>query len=111
MRFILFLHESHLIIVLNASIKLIILSRINLIKNKNSFVTLRVLLMPMMFFTFQYKVYEEIYQVFGDGDEIITTEKTSKLVYMEQVIKETLRLYPSIPLFLRHLQDDVKICE
>lgn len=56
-------------------------------------------------------MYDEIYEVFGNGDEIITIEETSKLVYLEQVIKETLRLYPIGPLLLRQLQDDVKICE
>lgn len=33
----------------------------------------------------------------------------AKLVYMDQVIKETLRMYPSAPFILRKLQDDVKI--
>jgi cytochrome P450 family 4 len=45
----------------------------------------------------------------GDGDESITIEDTNKLVYLEQVIKETLRLFPVAPMFLRVLQDDVKI--
>lgn len=54
-------------------------------------------------------MYDEIYDVFGDGDQIITIEDTTRLVYMEQVLKETLRLYPTGPVILRQLQDDVKI--
>lgn len=45
----------------------------------------------------------------GDGDQTITIEDTTKLVYLEQVIRETLRLYPVGPVILRQLQDDVKI--
>jgi cytochrome P450 family 4 len=59
----------------------------------------------------QDKVYDEIYHVLGDTDQLITIEDTTKLVYLEQCIRETLRLYPIGPLLLRQLQDDVKICE
>ncbi|CAH1715439.1 unnamed protein product [Aphis gossypii] len=57
----------------------------------------------------QDKVYDEIFEVLGDGDQTITIEDTTKLVYLEQCIRETLRLYPLVPVFLRQLQDDVKI--
>lgn len=57
----------------------------------------------------QSKVYDEIYDVFGDGDQTITTEDTTKLVYLEQVLKETLRLFPVLPVVFRELQDDIKI--
>ncbi|XP_001951034.3 cytochrome P450 4C1 [Acyrthosiphon pisum] len=57
----------------------------------------------------QDKVYDEIYEVLGDGDQTITIEDTTKLVYLEQCLRETLRLYPIGPLLLRQLQDDVKI--
>lgn len=59
----------------------------------------------------QDKVYDEIYHVLGDTDQLITIEDTTKLVYLEQCIRETLRLYPIGPLLLRQLQDDIKICE
>jgi len=49
--------------------------------------------------------------VFGESDQTITMEDTTKLVYLEQVIKETLRMYPVGPLLLREIQDDLKICE
>lgn len=58
---------------------------------------------------FQDKVYDEIYNVLGDDDQTISIEDTTKLVYLEQVLRETLRLYPVGPVLLRQLQDDVKI--
>ncbi|XP_060876038.1 cytochrome P450 4C1-like isoform X2 [Metopolophium dirhodum] len=57
----------------------------------------------------QDKVYNEIYDIFGGSEETITIEDTTKLVYLEQVLKETLRLYPVGPVLLRELQDDLKI--
>ncbi|KAF0752653.1 cytochrome P450 4C1-like isoform X1, partial [Aphis craccivora] len=67
------------------------------------------LLMLAMHPEIQDKVYDEIFEVLGDGDQTITIEDTTKLIYLDQCIRETLRLYPLVPLFLRQLQDDVKI--
>ncbi|VVC31200.1 Cytochrome P450, E-class, group I,Cytochrome P450,Cytochrome P450, conserved site, partial [Cinara cedri] len=57
----------------------------------------------------QDRVYDEIYSILGDSDEPITFEQTTSLVYLKQVIHETLRLFPTAPVMLRQLQDDVKI--
>ncbi|KAL4123114.1 hypothetical protein QTP88_015344 [Uroleucon formosanum] len=57
----------------------------------------------------QDKVYNEIYDIFGDSDETITMEDTTRLVYLEQVLKEILRMYPAAPLLLREIQGDLKI--
>jgi len=59
----------------------------------------------------QDKVYNEIYDVLGDSDEAICIESIHKLSYLEQVLMETLRLYPVAPIFFRQLEDDVKICK
>lgn len=47
----------------------------------------------------------------GDSDETITIEDISKLAYMDQVIRETLRMFPIGPLILRQVQDDIKLGE
>ncbi|VVC31248.1 Cytochrome P450, E-class, group I,Cytochrome P450,Cytochrome P450, conserved site [Cinara cedri] len=57
----------------------------------------------------QDRVYDEIYTILGDSDEPITIEQTTSLVYLKQVIHETLRLFPIAPVMLRQLQDDVTI--
>ncbi|XP_050545260.1 cytochrome P450 4C1-like isoform X3 [Daktulosphaira vitifoliae] len=67
------------------------------------------ILMLAIYQDIQDKVYNEIYQIMGESDRIITIEDTVKFVYLEQCIKETLRLYPVTPIIVRYLQDDVKI--
>ena len=59
----------------------------------------------------QDEVYNEIYNVVGDSDRDLTPEDTANFVYLEQVIKETLRMYPTISVFTRQLVEDIKISE
>lgn len=56
-------------------------------------------------------MYDEIYNIFGDDNRSISFDDTLKLVYLNQVLEETMRLYPVGPMVIRLLQDDVKICE
>jgi len=59
----------------------------------------------------QDEVYDEIYNVVGDSDRDLTPEDTANFAYLEQVIKETLRMYPTISVFTRQLVEDIKVSE
>ncbi|XP_050670866.1 cytochrome P450 4C1-like [Leptidea sinapis] len=55
----------------------------------------------------QQKVYNELQEVFGDSDRILEKEDLPKLQYLERAIKETLRLYCSVPFILRRADTDI----
>lgn len=49
----------------------------------------------------QKKLRDEIQQVYREANGDVTYEDMSKLIYMEMVINETLRLYPVLPMIAR----------
>ncbi|XP_068607156.1 cytochrome P450 4V8, partial [Brachionichthys hirsutus] len=55
------------------------------------------------------KVQRELQEVFGASDRHATTDDLRKLKYLECVIKEALRLFPSVPFFARSLGEDCRI--
>lgn len=58
----------------------------------------------------QLKCIKEIDDVFGmDLKQPSTLTKLNELSYMELVIKESLRLYPSVPAVGRHAMEDVQL--
>lgn len=56
----------------------------------------------------QRKVFEEIQTEIGN-DEVLTLPHLNKLHYLELVIKESLRLYPSVPYYARKLSEEATI--
>lgn len=60
----------------------------------------------------QAKVHEEIDSIFADDMERdVTIEDVKQLKYMECVVKESMRLYPPVPLIARNVDEDMQVGE
>ncbi len=55
----------------------------------------------------QEKVYREINDVFGSNDVEFSGEVLNTLKYLDQVVRETMRMFPIIPMISRQLHDDM----
>ncbi|KAM4050011.1 cytochrome P450 4V2-like [Anomaloglossus baeobatrachus] len=54
----------------------------------------------------QLEVHKELDEVFGESDRPVTMEDLKNLRYLEAVIKEALRLFPSVPFYARTICED-----
>ncbi|XP_077135751.1 cytochrome P450 4V2 [Ranitomeya variabilis] len=57
----------------------------------------------------QKKVHKELDDTFGQSDRPVTMEDMKKLRYLEAVVKEALRIFPSVPFFARTITEDCTI--
>ena len=57
----------------------------------------------------QEKLHEELDEVFGDSKEPATMKQLAQLNYLDRVIKENLRLNPSVPVISRRLIQNVEL--
>ncbi|CAD0205623.1 unnamed protein product [Chrysodeixis includens] len=57
----------------------------------------------------QDKAFAEIQEVLGDGDRDVEKPDLSKLVYLEAVLKESMRMFTIVPVIARKLDRDVKL--
>ncbi|KAK7588226.1 hypothetical protein V9T40_005471 [Parthenolecanium corni] len=69
------------------------------------------LLMLAMNSEVQERAYKEIEQILGTDERPILMEDVNKMVFLEQCIRETLRLFPPGPLILRKATKDVPLSD
>ncbi|CAN2388657.1 fatty acid omega-oxidation [Pristimantis euphronides] len=57
----------------------------------------------------QERVHKELDEIFGKSDRPLTMDDIKKLTYLEAVIKEGLRIFPSVPFFARTITENCTI--
>ncbi|XP_073951347.1 cytochrome P450 4d2-like [Choristoneura fumiferana] len=57
----------------------------------------------------QEKVFEELHEVLEYGDKAVTAADLPRLKYLDAVVKETLRLYPPVPIIVRLATSDTEL--
>uniref|UniRef100_A0AC34FJG5 Cytochrome P450 n=1 Tax=Panagrolaimus sp. ES5 TaxID=591445 RepID=A0AC34FJG5_9BILA len=57
----------------------------------------------------QEKIYEELKGIMETSDAEITHEDVGRMKYLEQCIKETMRMFPTVPLIARVIEEDTVV--
>lgn len=57
----------------------------------------------------QNKCYQELFQIFGDSKRNVQLNDLQHMQYLEMVIKESLRLYPTVYVFFRRLTKELEL--
>ncbi|XP_038210557.1 cytochrome P450 4C1-like [Zerene cesonia] len=57
----------------------------------------------------QEKVYDEIKKAVGDSDRVLNKDDLQNITYLGAVLKESLRLFPPVPIVARKTQNEVKL--
>lgn len=57
----------------------------------------------------QEKIYEELKGIMETSDSEITHEDIGRMKYLEQCIKETMRMFPTVPLIARVIEEDTQV--
>lgn len=57
----------------------------------------------------QDKIADELDKIFGNSDRMPSAEDLQNMKYLEMCIKESLRLYPSVPFISRWIHEDVQL--
>ncbi|KAH8332390.1 hypothetical protein KR074_002546 [Drosophila pseudoananassae] len=68
------------------------------------------LILLAMFPQYQQLLFEELKEIFpAGGDFEVKYEDVQKLVYLDRVLNETLRLFPPIPISIRDAKEDLRL--
>lgn len=60
----------------------------------------------------QEKIFHEISEIFSnDTERVATFRDLNEMKYLERVLKESLRIYPSVPNISRKMNEDIEIGE
>ncbi|RXG59119.1 cytochrome P450 4V2 [Armadillidium vulgare] len=68
-------------------------------------------ILALTMFDYQNKVYEELEAIFGKSDRAAASSDIREMKYLECCIKESLRLFPSVPVYGRELKENIVVGE